>query len=75
MSADRKEQPNVSPIYRIGNEITFPYEGNIRATVEGFEVIDGVLWLSAVTNVSFQLPVGRVVHFEPCQKGESDDAP
>ena len=32
---------SVSPIYRVGETIVFKFEGNIRARVEGYEIIDG----------------------------------
>ena len=60
-----RDTPPVAPIYRIGDEITFKYEGNIRATVVGSEVIGGALWLTVNCNLTFQVPAGRVVCFEP----------
>ena len=36
---------SVSPIYRVGETIVFKFEGNIRARVEGYEIIDGKAWL------------------------------
>jgi hypothetical protein len=63
------------PAYRVGDEITFGYEGNIRATVESFELIDGVLWVGAFACAAFQVPATRVVCFEPRRRGEANDAP
>lgn len=37
---------SVSPVYRVGDTIIFKFEGNIRATVEGCEIIDGGVWLA-----------------------------
>lgn len=55
---------DVLPIHRVGDEITFKYEGNVRAVVEGFQIIDGVLWFTAYTTMSFEVPAGIVLHVE-----------
>jgi hypothetical protein len=54
----------VPPIYRVGETIIFNYEGNIRATVEGYEVIEGKVWLECRALLSFTVPQSRVVGVE-----------
>ena len=61
--------PPVAPIYRAGDEITFKYEGNIRATVEGSEVIDGKTWLVARASLEFKVPASQVVRAERGEPG------
>ena len=60
----REEPHSPAPIYRTGDEITFKFEGNVRATVKGSEVVDGKLWLIAHVEHSFHVPAGRVLHCE-----------
>jgi hypothetical protein len=56
----------VSRLYRVGDTVVFKYEGNVRARVEGHQVIDGKVWLEArAADVSFLLPAHQVVGVEP----------
>jgi hypothetical protein len=43
--SDEGEVCPVSPTYRAGDTIVFKYAGNVRATVEGCELVDGRVWL------------------------------
>lgn len=64
-----RDTPPVTPIYRTEDEITFKYEGNIRATVEGSEVIDGKTWLVAWASIEFKVPASQVVRAERGEAG------
>ena len=64
-----RDTPPVAPIYRPGDEITFKYEGNIRATVEGSEVIGGKTWLVARATLEFKVPASQVVRAERPESG------
>lgn len=66
---DTHDTPPVAPIYREGDEITFKYEGNVRATVEGFEVIGGKMWLVARASLEFKVPASQVVRAEHGEPG------
>ena len=66
---DTRDTPPVAPIYRRGDEITFKYEGNIRATVESFEVLDGKTWLVARASLEFKVPTSLVVRAERGEPG------
>lgn len=56
----------VSPLYRVGDIVVFKYEGNVRASVTGHQVIGGKVWLEArAADVSFLVPVHHVVGVEP----------
>ncbi len=59
-----RDTPPVAPTYRAGDEITFKYEGNVRAVVEGSEVIGGRAWLVARASVLFIVPPSQVVGVE-----------
>ena len=50
----------VSPVYRAGDTIVFKYEGNVRATVEGGEVIGGRLWLRCRAEMAFEVPASQI---------------
>lgn len=39
--SDGGEVRPVSPICRVGDSVVFKYEGNVRATVEGYELVGG----------------------------------
>jgi hypothetical protein len=52
-----------------GDEITFKYEGNVRATVEGSEVIGGKTWLIARASLEFKVPASQVVRAERGEPG------
>jgi hypothetical protein len=54
----------VSPVYRVGDTVVFKYEGNIRARVEGYEVVEGKVWLECRALLSFTMPQSRVVGVE-----------
>jgi len=54
----------VSPIYRVGDTIVFKYEGNLRALVEGSEVIKGRVWLRCRAELEFEVPASHVVAVE-----------
>lgn len=56
----------VSPLYRVGDTILFKYEGNVRARVEGHQIIGGRLWLEArAADLSVLVPAHQVVGVEP----------
>jgi hypothetical protein len=54
----------VSPTYRIGETVVFKYEGNVRARVEGYEVVGGKVWLECRAVFSFTVPQSGVVSVE-----------
>lgn len=54
----------VSPIYRIGDEIIFKFEGNVRARVVGYETVGGEVWLDARAYLGFVVPFSAVVGIE-----------
>ena len=64
-----RDTPLIAPIYRAGDEITFKYEGNIRATVDGSEVINGKTWLVARASLEFKVPASQVVRAERGEPG------
>jgi hypothetical protein len=52
------------PVYRVGDEIIFKFEGNLRAQVEGYEIVDGRPWLVARALLGFKVPFSKVVGVE-----------
>jgi hypothetical protein len=54
----------VSRSYRAGDTVVFKYEGNVRATVEGYELVDGRLWLRCRATLDFEVPASQVVGVE-----------
>ena len=54
----------VSPIYRVGDEIIFKYEGNLRARVAGYEVVGGQVRLDCRASLHFLVPLSQVVGVE-----------
>ena len=67
----KKDEPSeegrpcpVLPIYKVGDTVVFKYEGNIRATVERYEVVEGRVWLECRALLSFTVPQSRVVGVE-----------
>jgi hypothetical protein len=54
----------VSSIYRAGDTIVFKYEGNVRATVEGSEVVCGRVWLRCRAELDFEVPASQIVGVE-----------
>ena len=62
----RQGEPRpVTPLCRVGDEVTFKFEGNLRARVEGYEVVDGRLRLSCRATLDFLVPHSQVVSVEP----------
>jgi hypothetical protein len=62
--SDEGEVCPVSPIYRVGDTIVFKYEGNVRALVEGYELLDGKVRLRCRAEISFLVPPSQVVGVE-----------
>ena len=54
----------VSPLYRPWETIVFKYEGNVRATVEGYEVLDGKLRLRCRATLDFEVPASQIIEVE-----------
>ena len=54
----------VSPIYREGDTVVFKYEGNVRARVEGSEVIGGRVWLRCRATLEFEVPASQIIEVE-----------
>jgi hypothetical protein len=63
-SAERKNTATLRPVYRVGDEIIFGFEGNLRARVEGYEIVDGRPWLVARALLGFKVPFSKVVGVE-----------
>ena len=64
-----RDTPTVAHVYRAGDEITFKYEGNVRATVEGSELIGGRAWVVARASIVFVVPPSMVVNVERGEQG------
>jgi hypothetical protein len=62
--AGREDESAQSPSYRVGDEIVFKYEGNVRATVEGYELVGGKLRLRARASIIFLVPSSQVIAVE-----------
>ena len=62
--SDEGEVCPVTPIYRAGDTVVFKYEGNVRATVEGYELLDGKVRLRCRAEISFLVPASQVVGVE-----------
>jgi hypothetical protein len=54
----------VPPPYRVGDLIIFKFEGNLRARVEGCEIVDGKVRLDARASLGFLVPYSQVVGVE-----------
>ena len=55
-----------SPVYRVGETVVFKYEGNVRAQVEGHQIIGGKVWIEAsAADMSFLVPAYKIVGAEP----------
>ncbi len=54
----------VSAIYREGGTVVFKYEGNVRARVEGYEVMGGRVWLRCRAELEFEVPASQVIAVE-----------
>jgi hypothetical protein len=52
------------PAYRVGDEIVFKYEGNVRATVEGYELLGEKVRLRARAHLVFLVPSSQVIAVE-----------
>jgi signal peptidase I len=69
MAEDNTPAPaggKVSPLYRPGDIIVFKYEGNVRASVTGHQIIDGKVWLEArAADITFLIPAHQVIGTEP----------
>lgn len=52
------------PVHRVGDEVVFKYEGNLRARVEGYGVVDGRVWLELRARYGFLVPPSHVVGVE-----------
>jgi hypothetical protein len=69
-NSTRSTGGNVSPLYRVGETIVFQYEGNVRARVEGHQIIGGKVWVEVrAADMSFLVPAYKVVGSEP-EEGE-----
>lgn len=55
---------SVSPIYRVGDTIIFKFEGNLRAEVVGYEIIEGRVWLDVRALLDFKVPASQVIAAE-----------
>ncbi len=51
----------MSPVYRAGDTVVFKYEGNVRARVEGSEVVDGRVWLRCRAALDFEVPASQII--------------
>ena len=54
----------VSPIYREGDTVVFKYEGNVRARVEGSEVVEGSVRLRCRAELEFEVPASQLIAVE-----------
>lgn len=57
-------EPPSRPTYRLGDEIIFKYEGNIRAHVVGFETVGGDSWPVARATLEFTVPPSLIAAIE-----------
>ena len=62
--AEAGEASPASPDIQVGDEITFKFEGNIRARVEGYEIIDDKVWLDVRALLGFKVPFSQVIGVE-----------
>lgn len=62
--AGQGKPPSVSPIYRVGDTVIFKYEGNLRAQVVGYVIIDGKVWLDTRVYLGFKVPCSQVIGVE-----------
>jgi len=62
--AGRPDGPTPPPAYRLGDEIIFKYEGNIRARVVGFETVGGESWPVACATLEFTVPPSLIAGVE-----------
>ncbi len=59
--SDGGEVCPMTSIYRVGDTVVFKYEGNVRATVEGSELVGGRVWLRCRAELVFEVPASHVV--------------
>jgi hypothetical protein len=62
--SDEVKPRHVTPLCRVGDEIVFRFEGNLRARVEGFEVVGGRVRLDCRASLTFLVPYSKVVCVE-----------
>lgn len=62
--SDRGEVCLVSPIYRVGDTVEFKFEGNVRARVEGSEVVGGQVWVRCRAELEFEVPASQIIEVE-----------
>lgn len=55
----------VSPIHQVGDTVVFKFEGNVRAVIEGYEVVEGRVWLECRALLDFRVPASQVIGVEP----------
>lgn len=53
-----------TPAVRVGDEIIFKFEGNLRARVEASAEVDGEVWFEAQASLNFTVPLSLVVGIE-----------
>jgi hypothetical protein len=63
-STGRVAETTLHPVYNVGDEIIFKFEGNLRARVEGYEIVDGRPWLVTRALLCFKVPFSKVVGVE-----------
>lgn len=54
----------ITPLCRVGDEVVFRFEGNLRARVQGFEVVGGRVRLDCRATLAFLVPHSAVVAVE-----------
>jgi len=60
----RPDGPTPRPVYSLGDEIIFKYEGNVRARVVGFETVGGESWPVARATLEFTVPPSLIAGVE-----------
>ena len=64
MPENKNKRQSVSPIYRVGDVVVFKFEGNIRAEIIGYEIINGKVWLDTRVYLGFKVPASQVIGVE-----------
>lgn len=62
--SEEEKTYTVTPLCRVGDEVVFRFEGNLRARVEGFEVVGGRVRLDCRASLAFLVPHSAVVAVE-----------
>ncbi len=62
--AGRPDGPTPPPVCRLGDEIIFKYEGNVRARVVGFETVGAESWPVARATLEFTVPPSLIAGVE-----------